>query len=151
MPRMRVEQFDSGLMAANTFVVFCEHTRQGMVVDPSGDIRDVEGCVQQHGLDIAYVVYTHAHPDHISCAAEVCRKTGARIAGHALARRYIRALPMRVLSGFGLFFKPAAPDMLLNEGDLLNVGRLKFQVFCTPGHSRDSICWRAAARCFPAM
>jgi glyoxylase-like metal-dependent hydrolase (beta-lactamase superfamily II) len=32
------------------------------------------------------------------------------------------------------------PDILLNDGDILEIGELKFRVIHTPGHSKGGIC-----------
>ena len=64
----------------NGFVIGCEETREGVVIDPGDDVDLLLEAVEQHGLSIRYILLTHAHLDHISgvrraLAYEIRRQT----------------------------------------------------------------------------
>jgi len=67
-------------------------------------------------------------------------KTGAKI---VLNREdieiYLTADKLSTSWGFA-FIQPPAPDMYVAEGDVLCIGKNRFQVLETPGHSPGSIC-----------
>ena len=53
----------------NGFVLGCEDTRQGVVIDPGDEVEALIAAVAQHGLTIRYILLTHAHLDHITGVA----------------------------------------------------------------------------------
>lgn len=137
---LQLQCFEAGSLFNNVYVVSCEDTGEGMIIDPAGRAGRVLEYVRERGLSIKYIVYTHAHPDHVLRAAECAGETGAEVVGHRLAAKIMNGLLMRAMSGFGLAFKPVPPTMAVDDGDTLSVGRLGFRVLHTPGHSPDSIC-----------
>ena len=123
----------------------------------SGSVDQIAAQLEQVGYglsDLQAVVLTHAHADHIGSAAELARRSGARVlAHHAEAlliegTRYLPATPLllRALMWVGkiqrrLFSGPAFPqvDQALDDGEVLEaLGGL--QVIHTPGHTPGSIC-----------
>lgn len=101
--------------------------------------------------DIANIILTHHHADHIGSLAELKKATGAKIMAHPLDAPYIEGrLPqpgparpkwlVKVLSPFrGLWASlPVGVDSLLNDGaELPILGGTK--VLHTPGHTLGSI------------
>jgi glyoxylase-like metal-dependent hydrolase (beta-lactamase superfamily II) len=92
-------------------------------------------------LDVAWILETHAHADHLSSAKYLQSKLGGRIAIGAGIRQ-VQATFKRV---FGLGDEFAADgsqfDRLLADGDVLEVGRIPGRVIGTPGHTNDSVAY----------
>jgi glyoxylase-like metal-dependent hydrolase (beta-lactamase superfamily II) len=91
--------------------------------------------VEERGLEVAWILETHAHADHLSAAAYLREKLGAKVA--------IGAEIGRVQKTFaGLFnFEPGFPadgrqfDRLFQDGDTFRIGALEARVLHTPGHT----------------
>jgi len=82
---------------------------------------------------------THAHVDHVIGVGAVRRATGAPIHLHPLDRPIYDALPQ-----FGAWVgmqldPPPPPDVALEHGVPVRVGRFVFDVRFTPGHSPGSV------------
>lgn len=137
---MRVHRFEIGNLANNTYVVWCGQTGRALIVDPVGRGAPFLEFVERQELSVQYIVYTHAHPDHINGAAAARGRTGARVAAHRRTPRLMRGPIIKITSGFGLFFKPVPPDMLLEDGDDITIGGVTLRVLYTPGHTPDSLC-----------
>jgi len=111
--------------------------------------------------DIATVLLTHAHPDHIGAAAAIQAETGACFAAHAAARAWVEDVAKqaaeRPVPGFSsLVGGPVRIDLALGDGDVLRLDEHSdLQVLHTPGHSAGSVCFRfppeAALFCGDAM
>nr|HEX4317704.1 MBL fold metallo-hydrolase [Kofleriaceae bacterium] len=117
---MLFEQIRSG--GCLSYLVGCEDTRAGMVVDPAlGQLDRYVALAAEKGLRIHYVFETHTHADHFSAARELGRQLGARIVMHRLA---------------------AAPfaDVRVDDGEQIVCGQLRVRVLHTPGHTEDSTC-----------
>ena len=129
--------FAVGPYGTNCFIVGSEKTKQGMVIDPGDEAGAILRHIQELGLKIELIVITHAHIDHIGAVAEVKKATGAQVAIHAaeLGEANVR---LGEMLGFRSSSLPK-PDRLLKEGDILELGELKFKVLETPGHSQGGI------------
>ena len=68
--------FDEGLAQAS-YLVACERTRKGVVVDPSRDVDVYVAAARQHGVEIVAAIETHIHADFVSGARELAA-IGAR-------------------------------------------------------------------------
>jgi len=131
-----------GPFGSNCFVVGSEKTKEGMIIDPCAESDTIMDSVRQLGLTIKLIVATHAHPDHIMALGEVKEATGAPFAMHeAESTGGITQGMARILGLFmtGSFGPPPKPDMLLKDGDLIEIGDLSFTVLHTPGHSPGGI------------
>jgi hydroxyacylglutathione hydrolase len=132
-----------GLIETNCYVVGCEQTKEGAVIDPGGDPRRILAEVERQGLAIKYVLNTHAHFDHTDANGAIVEATGAPLALHAADRPILAAAGGA--AWFGLHADPGPPPGLeLRDGDELQIGKLRLQVLYTPGHSPGHVCFYEA-------
>jgi hydroxyacylglutathione hydrolase len=109
------------------------------VVDPAGDVDHLIGQARQQGLEIRTIVNTHGHVDHVMGNAEMQEKTGAAIAIHADEAEYLTKIGRFWLDMFNARKSPPA-DTVLDDGDVVSVGRFDWRVLHTPGHTPGGIC-----------
>jgi glyoxylase-like metal-dependent hydrolase (beta-lactamase superfamily II) len=95
----------------------------------------VLGYVQERGLAVEWILETHAHADHLSAAAYLKAKLGAKVAIGAEIPRVQKAFA-------GVFnFEPGFTadgsqfDRLFRDGDTFRIGALAGRVLHTPGHT----------------
>jgi glyoxylase-like metal-dependent hydrolase (beta-lactamase superfamily II) len=92
-------------------------------------------------LKIGLIVATHTHPDHIGAIGHVVENTGASFAVHTAEAEILQHYDFSRFTAIDPTFKqPPPPDRLLNDGDFIVFGDLKFKVLHTPGHSAGGIC-----------
>ncbi|HSJ58749.1 MAG TPA: MBL fold metallo-hydrolase [Anaerolineae bacterium] len=140
---MIVETLPVGLIQTNAYVVGDEETHEGVVIDPGGNPERILAVAKRHGLAIRYVLNTHAHFDHTDANGALVEATGAALAIHPLDRPLLEAAGGAAF--FGLRAAPGpAPDVALADGDVLEVGTLRFQVLHTPGHTPGHVCFYEA-------
>jgi len=125
----------------NCYLVASEQTRDGMVVDPAGDAPRILSNIRELDLKVGLIVVTHTHPDHIGAIHQVVENTGASFAVHAAEAEIMQHYDFSQFTAIDPSFQPPPPpDRLLNDGDFLVIGDLKFKVLHTPGHSPGGIC-----------
>jgi glyoxylase-like metal-dependent hydrolase (beta-lactamase superfamily II) len=129
-----VIQLPVGAIQTNCYIVGCEETKEGVVIDPGDEPKRILAEVKKAGLTIKYILNTHAHFDHILANSALVKATGAPLAIHPLE------LPMLKAGGgasaFGLEVPSGPePDMELVEGDKIIFGTHTFEVLFTPGHT----------------
>jgi hydroxyacylglutathione hydrolase len=127
-------------------VVGCEKTRRAVVIDPGDDAERIVAALDTHGLQLQSIALTHAHLDHVGGVAALKRlKPEAEIILHAADEPLYYGLPEQpALLGVpraqwrALGFEYDAPpqvDRHWVDGEVYEVGSLKFKVLHCPGHT----------------
>ncbi len=132
-----------GLIQTNCYLVGCEETKEGAIIDPGGDADQILAQVKSHGLSVKYVLNTHGHFDHSDGNGAIVKATGAPLAIHPADRVLLEEAGGAAWFGMEAPAGPA-PDLELSDGELLAVGTLRFQVLHTPGHSPGHVCFYEA-------
>ena len=120
----------------------------GMAGDPALILRNMEG----DGLDIRklrYVLLTHAHPDHAGGCPALQRQYGAKIVCSEYESRVLRQGPVDFfhLEASDEALRPwrqqpkCEPDIIVGDGDTIDLGGVRFEVIVTPGHTGGSVCY----------
>jgi len=132
---MVVKQYEVGSFAVFCYLIGDEESQEGLFIDPADDTARLLAEAKSHGLNrIKYIINTHAHVDHIMGNAEMARKTGARIIIHEEDATALTRTPSDLLEMFNATTSPPA-DIVVKEGDVIQVGNVKLKVIHTPGHS----------------
>ncbi len=63
---MIIRMLTLGAVETNCYIVGCEETRKGVIIDPSDEAEKILKVVEEENLHIEYVLNTHAHFDHIA-------------------------------------------------------------------------------------
>lgn len=98
------------------------------------------------GLDpkkIDLIVNTHLHGDHCWANQTLKQFSGAKIAQHALHKKYYDMNVIELARFFGMQPSEFKTDQEL--GNKLETGKLTFEVLPSPGHSPDSVCFYCRA------
>lgn len=113
-----------------TYLLADANTKEAVLIDPVVETveRDLK-LVDELGLKLLYVLDTHVHADHITAAAEIRKRSGAKIA---------------ISQAAGV----KTADILLEDGQVLLVGKQKIQVIATPGHTDSCVSYYTAGRVF---
>lgn len=122
------------------YILGCEDTHKGLVIDPAGEEERILETARALGLTIESVVNTHGHPDHTCGNRKITEQTGAKIYMHALDDRFFNT-PQGQSMAMQMGFTPSpSADVFLEDGDTIRFGNSKLTVLHTPGHSPGGIC-----------
>lgn len=141
------------------YVAACPHTRKAALIDvvldfdpqaartSTNSAQAVLDLVTREGLEVAMILDTHPHADHMTAAAWLKEQTGAPTAiGEKVGD--IAAI-WRDLYNLPDAFDPTTDfDRLLAEDDKVAVGDLEFRVMLSPGHTLGSITYVAGDAAF---
>ncbi|MBI4505244.1 MAG: MBL fold metallo-hydrolase [Chloroflexi bacterium] len=100
--------------------------------------------VEQEGFsprDITLLINTHSDWDHARGNYRMKQLTDAKTCIHEIGVPVVqeKLWPEIVLTKKGIPSYPVQVDRVLNDGDVLQVGRHELQVLYTPGHTNDHI------------
>ncbi len=131
------ETFPVGPLQCNCTIIGDATSKQAMVIDAGGDADYILQRVEELGLTITALVFTHAHLDHVMGCGELKEKTGAPIYVHQQDEFLWQALDVQCRM-FGVPYQEIpAPDIWLKDEDLLPCcGGVALH---TPGHSPGSM------------
>lgn len=137
---MKIENIVVGPLQVNCLIVYDEDSLDAMVVDPGDEPRKIISFLEGRKLRVSSLVCTHAHFDHIGAVRRLKEKTGAPVILHKGDLDIYRGADKQgILWGFHIE-QPSEPDRYVIEGDEIAVGRFRFKILHTPGHSPGGIC-----------
>ncbi len=130
-----------------TYVVYDEHSKDAVVIDPVMDydpksskvshtsVDRVTAFLRDHGLRLGLILETHAHADHLSGAQLLKERFGAPIAiGEKITA--VQSVFKKVFDLPDDFATDGSQfDRLLADRERVTVGALEFEVIATPGHT----------------
>jgi glyoxylase-like metal-dependent hydrolase (beta-lactamase superfamily II) len=106
----------------NVFVLRCKQTGEAVLLDAANEHEKLlELC---RTLQVRQVLETHGHWDHIQAVPAV------RDAGYQVG---VTAADAAMLPSY---------DFVLDDGVIIEVGRLRLETIATPGHTPGSMCFR---------
>jgi glyoxylase-like metal-dependent hydrolase (beta-lactamase superfamily II) len=134
-----IRQIEVGNFNIFSYLVGDEQAKEGLLIDPSDGHDLLVKEAKAHELAIKYIVNTHCHIDHTMGNGEMVRRTGAKVIIHEADARGLLDTPSNILEMFGAKEPPPA-DILVSDGDLIQVGNVALKVIHTPGHTPGGMC-----------
>ena len=132
---MEILTFTGGPFVQNTLVIVCADGRTALLVDPGAATPEALAAVSDRGLEVAAILLTHGHLDHVEGVGLAKRETGAPIHLHPLDRPLYDSLAAQAVA-FGVpWEEQPPPDVDLVPGTTLSFGGSGFGVVFTPGHA----------------
>ena len=129
-----------------TYLVSDPETSKAAIIDPVLDFDPAAGKLltrsadavlkeaKSRGLDVVYVLDTHAHADHLSAADHVRRKTGAAY-GIGEHIRDVQKMFKPVFNAADVIPDGHVFDRLFTDRETFRIGNLEARVLHTPGHT----------------
>lgn len=137
---MKVHSFLIGPLETNAYLLIDGSGPLAILIDPGLESEGIYDVIRQERLQLAAIVNTHGHFDHVCGNAFFKAKTGAPILLHSDDMELWRQAPQQALSfGFRVPDLPV-PDRLLTDGEEVVVGESRLRVIHTPGHTPGGIC-----------
>ena len=138
---------------------------QGAVLVECGSgstVAALEAALGQHGLrarDVTHVLLTHIHLDHAGAAGWMAAQ-GAKICVHPVGAPHLMDPQKLLRSATRIYgaemdslwgeFRPVPSDSLVvpADGEVLQIGPLRFTAIDTPGHAEHHYCYLLEDLCF---
>jgi len=140
-----------------SYLVSDPATRAAAVIDPVLDFDPASGTIAtrsaerilsaaaEQGLRIDWVLETHVHADHLSAAAAIRERTGAKVGiGRGISGVQAVFGPMLGARDLG----DGDFDRLLADGEKISLGEMTIEVMATPGHTPACVSYRVGDAVF---
>jgi glyoxylase-like metal-dependent hydrolase (beta-lactamase superfamily II) len=142
-----------------SYLVWDPNSRQAAVIDPvlNFDGRSGHASVKsadailaaadKAGLQITWVLETHAHADHLSAAPYIKLKTGAAV-GIGEHIRDVQKIFRPTFNALDVSGDGSEFDHLFKDGERFPIGGLEGEVMYTPGHTPACVSYRVGDSVF---
>lgn len=114
---MKIEQIYTGCLAQGAYYI--ESEGEAAVIDPLREVTSYLEKAEKDNAKIKYVFETHFHADFVSGHVDLSKKTGAPIV-------------------YGPNANPTFEAYIAKDGEEFRVGKVRFRVLHTPGHTMES-------------
>ena len=117
---MQIKQWEDKYLAQFSYGVLSDCEKKIVLIDPARNPQPYLDFAKENGAEIVGIIETHPHADFISSHCELKQLTGATIYTSSLVdARY--------------------PHKAFDEGQTIQIGKIRLTALNTPGHSPDSI------------
>ncbi|URJ24921.1 MBL fold metallo-hydrolase [Candidatus Blochmannia ocreatus (nom. nud.)] len=128
----------------NCSIIWCDVTREAAIVDPGGNFDKLVNKINTLEIKISKILLTHGHVDHVGCAMELKHYYNVLIFGPNQADRLLLNDLRTQCNALGIPFPysmkvSVSPDIWLDDGDEIHIGREVLYVLHCPGHSPGHI------------
>jgi hydroxyacylglutathione hydrolase len=123
----------------NGFVVGCERTREGVIIDPGDEVDGLLAAIRDHDLQVQYILLTHAHIDHITGVGTAKEALDVPVYLHQDDLVLYDAIEQQgAMLGFKTRKQP--PVDVFYDMTPLHFGDYDVRLHHTPGHSPGGVC-----------
>lgn len=137
MGKLEIRCIRVGMLQTNCYVLFDDEIRQAVIADPGDDADYIVECLNKIGVQAAGILLTHGHGDHFKALSDLKKELQVPV--------YIPAddayrLPHQ--DGFvEASYEIQPDDVMVHDGDILQIGGLKLLAIHTPGHTEGGTCY----------
>jgi glyoxylase-like metal-dependent hydrolase (beta-lactamase superfamily II) len=149
---MEIQHFFDQATSTLTYIV--HDTKRGVVIDPvldydpksartsSGSAEAVAKYIAERNLAIPFAIDTHAHADHLTAMPFFKKRFGARTVTGSRIGEVQRIFRDVYNLGSDFAVDGRQFDLLLDEGQGLDVGAFRIRAMHTPGHTPAHMSWQ---------
>jgi len=146
MPAFQIAVIPVTIFRQNCSVIWETDTRAAAVFDPGGEPGRIMDLINRHGLTVEAILLTHGHLDHAGGAAalkgliDAAQASPAPVLGPDQRDGFLLELIENGQKAYKMTgLRNVRPDRWLAEGDVVEVGKLRFDVLHCPGHTPGHI------------
>jgi hydroxyacylglutathione hydrolase len=141
---MKIHQMSVGELGTNCYIVVSEQNN-ALVIDAGANAKEILNFTKKNQYTIKILLLTHAHFDHIGAVYELQQQTGAKVVLHKDENELLLD-PLKNVANLFIsldVFHPIKADVLLQDGDTIDLDEISLKVMHTPGHTKGSCVYYA--------
>ncbi len=144
--KVQVGMFTLGMIGTNCFFVFDETVtddegfRHCVFFDPADRGQRIYETLTDNKLRVDLILLTHGHFDHIGGADELRTLTGAKIGCYRSEEALCKDPYLNLSNNYGMQLK-VQPDILYDDGAIIETSGLSMKLIATPGHTSGGCCF----------
>jgi glyoxylase-like metal-dependent hydrolase (beta-lactamase superfamily II) len=103
---------------------------EAAVIDVSESYEEIGKVIDALGIELKYLLITHAHKPHLQALPDLKKNYGATFCLHEYEYELLQETEGSL-----------EPDRIVNDQDILRLGNIEIEVLLTAGHTKGSVCY----------
>lgn len=137
---MKIKNFVIGMIGTNCYVVSNEETRECVLIDPAVYAPEITAYIRKEGLALQAILLTHGHFDHIMGIDGFLEEFQAPVYAYREEEVLLKDASMNASLDFGRQYTYSGASYV-EDGQMLELAGMSFQVIHTPGHTIGGCCY----------
>lgn len=129
-----------GIVQTNVYYLHLEGSAETVLVDPADHGGALVKALEGQGLRVTALLLTHGHFDHIGGVNEAKERTGAEVYAGEGEARLLSDPEDNLSAAYGRSIR-VKPDVLLRDGETVELAGIAFRCIAMPGHTEGSCCY----------
>ncbi len=137
---LKIGKIVMGSVQTNCYFLYQENEKKIIVVDPADRGEYLYNAFKEAGLEVAAILLTHAHFDHIWGCNQLRELAGVQVFAFEDEKDLCESAKLNVSEDVGRPYT-ATVDWYLKDGETVTIEGMEFKVIWTPGHTQGSCCY----------
>lgn len=140
MADIKIGKLTLGVCQTNCYFLYREGQEELLFIDPADRGDYIYEALRDKGFQVAGILLTHGHFDHIWGAERLRELSGAKIYAPQAEEKLCMDAELNVsrMAGRDCTIEP---DILLKDGEEFTIAGICCKVIATPGHTGGSCCY----------
>lgn len=137
---IKIGRLTMGICQTNCYFLYQEGSQKVIFVDPADKGRVIYEKLTEAGFEVAAILLTHGHFDHIWGCNELRELAGVRVYAFE-GEKELCEDAVKNVSDYAKRPYTVTVDEYLRDGEKLSIADMTFRVIATPGHTGGSCCY----------
>lgn len=140
MAELKIGRMVLGVCQTNCYFVYREGSRSVICIDPADAGAHIYQSLKDKDFEVAGILLTHGHFDHIWGSCELRELSGARIYAYEGEQVLCEDSHNNVSAQMGRAYT-VKPDKYVKDGEQITIEGMTCRLIATPGHTAGSCCY----------
>ena len=137
---MKIQHSVLGMCATNTYYVYDDETKRGLIVDPADSPDTIIAKADSLSMIPEAILITHGHFDHVLAMNKIREHYGIKVYAGLTEKQVLHDMAMNLTSSFGMG-QTFDADIYLKDGEEFEAAGYHIRAIEDPGHTIGGMCY----------
>ena len=137
---MFLEAIGRNRYGINSYIL-ADDSNNAVIIDPGINYQSIVHSLRENKLSAKAILLTHGHCDHIADVEKLKNEYSLPVYCHVKDNELLMNAKHNHSESFGLGKIEFSADILIRDGDIIQIEDLSIKVIHTPGHTKGGVCY----------